>query len=233
MTFQFPDYSAQGVTAGGANELANVFPYANLLAQLRNAFIALPTASYGRWNGTGVSQDLGSPSGINPGPAQGYPQPQPPQPPQPPMQPQGGGLLGGAIPKAAVASAPAGDPSQGLPQGARVVPTSSTGLLMTPAEQMARANIAASTDPTALYAALGQSMASRGLSQDQIAQALNSFGGTGGANGGAQINQLRNQFGYNYGNAFQGTPFAQYFQNMRNPYGGVTSGALPSLPGVV
>ena len=57
------------------------FPFDNLPQQLQRTFTAMPTASYGRWNGTGVTQGLGYPAGINPGPPAGYP--------------QGGGLLGG------------------------------------------------------------------------------------------------------------------------------------------
>lgn len=52
------------------------FPFANLPQQLFASFNAPPTDSYGRWNGTGVSQFLGYPSGTNanPGPTNGYPQ---------------------------------------------------------------------------------------------------------------------------------------------------------------
>jgi hypothetical protein len=63
--FQWPSYA-------GAGFGPDTFPYADPLQFLSSTFWALPTASYGRWNGTGVSQGLGYPSGVNPGPAGGY-----------------------------------------------------------------------------------------------------------------------------------------------------------------
>lgn len=94
-----------------------------------------------------------------------------------------------------------------LPPGAYIRPTSAAASGMTPQEQMARAMLSRSTNPMQLYSALGQEMAGRGMTQDQIAAALNSFGGTGGANGGYQQAMFR-QSGNNpslLGN------FAQYF----------------------
>lgn len=98
--FTFPNFTSSGLPAGA-------FPYANLPQQLFSTFNALPTASYGRWNGTGVSQDLGYPTGINPGPANGYPQAgllnapanpvptNPAAPSNPATPPNKAGLLGG------------------------------------------------------------------------------------------------------------------------------------------
>lgn len=52
--FSFPQFSSAGVPAGN-------FPYTDLLQQLFASFTALPSYSYGRWNGTGQSAYLGYP----------------------------------------------------------------------------------------------------------------------------------------------------------------------------
>jgi hypothetical protein len=63
--FTWPSYASAGFPA-------DTFPYADPLQYLQSTFWALPTASYGRWNGTGVTQGLGYPFGVNPGPPGGY-----------------------------------------------------------------------------------------------------------------------------------------------------------------